>query len=64
MCDDIETTVADLRERGAQFRSAIEQREYGRIIMMTVPGADDIQLFSRLTTSHTIFRALVNRVIG
>ena len=51
MCDDIETTVADLRERGAQFRGGIEQREYGRIIMITVPGADDIQLGPMTGTS-------------
>ena len=45
MCDDIEATVADLRGKGAQFRGPIEQREYGRVIMMAVPGADDIQLY-------------------
>ncbi len=45
MCDDIERTVAELGERGAQFRGVIEQREYGRIIMMMVPGADDIQVY-------------------
>ena len=45
MCDNIEATVAELREKGAQFRAPIEQREYGRVIMMAVPGADDIQLY-------------------
>ena len=45
MCDNIEATVADLRAKGAQFRGAIEQREYGRVVMMAVPGADDIQLY-------------------
>jgi hypothetical protein len=45
MCDDIEATVADLRGKGAQFRGPIEQREYGRVIMMAMPGADDIQLY-------------------
>jgi catechol 2,3-dioxygenase-like lactoylglutathione lyase family enzyme len=45
MCDDIEATVAELRAKGAQFRGPIEQREYGRVIMMAVPGADDIQLY-------------------
>jgi predicted enzyme related to lactoylglutathione lyase len=45
MCDDIEATVGELRSKGAQFRSPIEQREYGRLIMMIVPGADDIQLY-------------------
>jgi hypothetical protein len=45
MCDDIERTVAELRVKGAQFQGAIEQREYGRVVMMAVPGADDIQLY-------------------
>src|SRR5262249_17983961 len=40
MCDDIETTVGELRAKGAQFRGPIEQREYGRVIMVVVPGAD------------------------
>ena len=45
MCDDIETTVEELRAKGAQFSGGIEEREYGRIIMMILPGADDIQLY-------------------
>ena len=47
MCDDIDTTVGELRAKGAQFRGPIEQREYGRVIMMIVPGADDIQLYQQ-----------------
>jgi predicted enzyme related to lactoylglutathione lyase len=45
MCDDIDATVDELRAKGAQFRGPIEQLEYGRVIMMIVPGADDIQLY-------------------
>jgi 4-hydroxyphenylpyruvate dioxygenase-like putative hemolysin len=45
MCDDIDATVDELRAKGAQFRGAIEEREYGRVIMMIVPGADDMQLY-------------------
>ena len=45
MCDDIDTTINELRVKGAQFRGAIEQREYGRVIMIIVPPADDIQLY-------------------
>ena len=41
----IETTVGELRVKGAQFRGPVEEREYGRVIMMIVPGADDIQLY-------------------
>ena len=45
MCDDIDKTVAGLRARGAQFRGSVQQQVYGRIIMMIVPGIDDIQLY-------------------
>ena len=45
MCDDIEMTVEELRAKGAQFRGSIEEQVYGRIIMMMVPGADDMQLY-------------------
>jgi catechol 2,3-dioxygenase-like lactoylglutathione lyase family enzyme len=45
MCDDIDATVDELRAKGAQFRGSIEEREYGRVIMMIVPGADDMQLY-------------------
>jgi hypothetical protein len=44
-CDDIDTTVGELRAKGAQFRGPIEPREYGRVIMMIVPGTDDIQVY-------------------
>ncbi len=30
MCDDIDATVDELRAKGAHFRGAIEEREYGR----------------------------------
>ena len=45
MCDDIDATMNELRSRGARFRGEVEEREYGRVIMMIVPGADDIQLY-------------------
>ena len=45
MCNDIDATIQDLRARGAEFRGPVEQREYGRVVMMMVPGADDIQLY-------------------
>ena len=45
ICDDIERTVEDLRAKRAQFRGPIEDREYGRVIMMIAPGADDIQRY-------------------
>jgi len=51
MCDDIDATVKELQARGAQFRGAVQQQVYGRVIMMIVPGADDIQLYE---STHNI----------
>ena len=45
MCDDIENTVRELRAKGAQFRGPVQHHAYGHVIMMIVPGADDIQLY-------------------
>jgi hypothetical protein len=45
MCDDIDATVGELRAKGAQFRGPIQEEVYGRIAMMIVPGADDMQLY-------------------
>jgi catechol 2,3-dioxygenase-like lactoylglutathione lyase family enzyme len=45
MCDNIDTTVGELRAKGAQFRGSVQHQVYGHVIMMIVPGADDIQLY-------------------
>ena len=44
-CDDIDATVAELRDRGVVFKSPIEEEPWGRVIMMEMPGGVDIQLF-------------------
>jgi len=45
MCDDIESTVAELAARGAEFAGEIEDRGFGRSIALRVPGADDVLLY-------------------
>ena len=45
MCDDLDATVAELAAKGAEFRDPIEEQIYGRVVMLRVPGADDIQLY-------------------
>ena len=45
MCDDIDARVEELRAKGAHFCGPIDEREYGRIVMMIVPSADDMQLY-------------------
>ncbi len=45
MCDDLDATIAELAAKGAEFRGPIDEQIYGRVVMMMVPGADDIQLY-------------------
>lgn len=37
-CDDIEATVADLRAKGVDFTSEIQDEEWGRHISFDMPG--------------------------
>jgi predicted enzyme related to lactoylglutathione lyase len=45
MCDDVEATVAQLVERGAEFDGPIESRGFGRTIGLRVPGAGTVLLY-------------------
>jgi predicted enzyme related to lactoylglutathione lyase len=45
MCDDIETTVADLRTRGVEFTGEITDAGFGRLATLKVPGAGEIGLY-------------------
>jgi predicted enzyme related to lactoylglutathione lyase len=45
MCDDISHTVAELKAKGAEFHGEVQDHGYGLVIMMAVPGADDIMLY-------------------
>jgi catechol 2,3-dioxygenase-like lactoylglutathione lyase family enzyme len=43
--DDLEATMAALRAKGAQFSAGPDDHGYGLVAMVTVPGADDVQLY-------------------
>lgn len=43
--DDLDSTMAELRERGAEFSSGPDDHGYGLVAMVKVPGADDLQLY-------------------
>lgn len=45
MCDDIETTRAELAAKGAEFASEIEEAGFGRTTRMLVPGAGEMLLY-------------------
>jgi catechol 2,3-dioxygenase-like lactoylglutathione lyase family enzyme len=43
--DDLESTMTELRAKGAEFSSGPDDHGYGIVAMVTVPGADDVQLY-------------------
>jgi hypothetical protein len=45
MCDDIRTTVADLRAWGVQIHGEPKQERYGVTVMMTLPGGVKLMLY-------------------
>jgi len=44
-CDDLETTVADLRAKGVEFAGEASERDWGTVIAMKVPGGGTISLY-------------------
>jgi predicted enzyme related to lactoylglutathione lyase len=55
MCDDIEKTVAELSAKGVEFAGGITDLDFGRIVMMKVPGAGDILVYeSRHPSAHDL----------
>ena len=45
MCDNVEDTVAELTAKGFEFTSAVEDRGFGRMVHLRVPGAGEIGLY-------------------
>jgi predicted enzyme related to lactoylglutathione lyase len=53
MCDDLQATMDELASRGGRFTTEPADHGYGLVVMMAVPGADDIQLYEpRHTTAY------------
>ena len=44
-CDDIESTVADLKRKGVEFTMPVEDHGYGLVTMFKMPGAGSVQLY-------------------
>lgn len=45
MCDDLESTVAELKGKGAEFGGEVDEQEWGHTIQMTVPGFGEMTLY-------------------
>ncbi len=58
MCDDLDATVAELRERGAEFAGQPDDMGFGRGVLVRVPGADDMLLYQpQHATAYDLHRA-------
>lgn len=44
-CDDLKKTVRELRERGVEFKGDIEDRSYGRVACILMPGGLEAELY-------------------
>jgi len=55
MCDDLRATMDELASRGATFTSDPVDHGYGIVVMVAVPGADDMQLYEpRHAIAHSL----------
>jgi predicted enzyme related to lactoylglutathione lyase len=44
-CDDIESTVADLKQRGVEFTGPVVDAGYGLVTHFKMPGGVEVQLY-------------------
>jgi catechol 2,3-dioxygenase-like lactoylglutathione lyase family enzyme len=45
MCDDLEATMAELQDRGAEFEGGVEEQPWGTTTRLRVPGAGTMTLY-------------------
>jgi catechol 2,3-dioxygenase-like lactoylglutathione lyase family enzyme len=45
MCDDIHATVAELTEKGVEFTATVEDRGFGLVTTLRVPGSGELGLY-------------------
>jgi hypothetical protein len=45
MCDDIQTTVEEMKRRGVEFTRPINDEGWGLITAFAVPGAGELALY-------------------
>ena len=47
MCDDLESTMAELREKGIEFRGEPQDQGFGMVTTMLLPGGVEVLLYER-----------------
>ena len=45
ICDDLDATMAELRDRGAEFVGGAQEQSWGRVARLKVPGAGEMTLY-------------------
>jgi catechol 2,3-dioxygenase-like lactoylglutathione lyase family enzyme len=45
MCDDIESTVAELERKGVEFTQPISDKDFGRMTALKLPGAGELFVY-------------------
>jgi hypothetical protein len=45
MCDDLDATIAELRERGVEVRGEPENQGFGVVVTMVLPGDVEVMLY-------------------
>jgi catechol 2,3-dioxygenase-like lactoylglutathione lyase family enzyme len=45
MCDDLETTMQDLRAKGVEFTEEISEERWGRLSRVRLPGGGDVGIY-------------------
>ncbi len=45
VCDEIESTVAELKQKGVEFTTGVIEEDWGRLATLVVPGHGEIGLY-------------------
>jgi catechol 2,3-dioxygenase-like lactoylglutathione lyase family enzyme len=45
LCDDLDATVDELTARGVEFVGTVQERRFGRVARLRVPGAGEMTLY-------------------
>ncbi|MFL6239833.1 MAG: VOC family protein [Actinomycetes bacterium] len=45
VCDDIESTVAELEGKGVEFTGDIDERRFGRMATLRIPGGGELGIY-------------------
>ncbi|MEB8343561.1 VOC family protein [Streptomyces endophyticus] len=54
MCDDVDRTIAELKDKGVEFTSPVQDQRWGRLTSLRLPGGGEMGLYEPLhPTAHS-----------